>query len=659
MLSLLFAGLIFLVAGGLFLPVLPRSLRRPFLALFLAIGSFLSAIPAVAVLGGANPVTWVWSGRIIFSLDSLSAFFVLLISGASLLTGLFASGSLKGYESAGRSVGMHGLFLCWFTAAMTAVVVSRHGLAFLFFWEIMSVTSFFLITFEHEKKEVFAAGLQYLVTMQAGAFLLFGAFLILSIRTGSWDLQAIAGWAASGGHGQISWIAFSVLLFAGFGLKAGFVPLHSWLGHAHPAAPGHVSALLSGVMIKTGIYGILRFLALAGQPEFAVSLGVILVSGFTAVWAVLHGLGQKDLKRFLAMCSVENIGIIGLGVGFGMLGRATGNSAMCLFGFSGALLHTFNHAAAKSLLFLGAASVYDAVHGRDIEKLGGLGKIIPLTSAPVLVGSASLSGIPPLNGFAGELLIFLAMARGISVTHPLQSIISILAITLLGLCSALALAGFVKTYGTVFLGRPRSDLVPKVRKREKFRMIFPLMILSLLCIVTGFFPSQAIAILSPIIPGLSGEPVRMEDFGFLTTLSVAFGIFAGFAGLLLGFRALLVLVNGSRKTPVWACGARPEGGRLQHTGSSFIRPLNELFKNASGWSVHTEGLEGLFRNRPPTVTSSVTDKFEERIQIPFWSRVRSSLRWFGWIQNGRSRDYILFGIIFLILVIVIVLGGKP
>ena len=657
------SALAVLLAGGTLCLLFRGASRSILLIIVVAAASLLVVFPAVLSVARGTSVVWALASgpaeRVLFAIDPLSAFFVILISLFSLLTSLFMAGALPPYDIAGRSAGTHPFFFCLFVVSMLAVVTSRNAIVFLAAWELMSFSSFFLIVLENEKKEVFQAGINYMVTMQIGAFLLFAGFLALITRTGSADMSV---WGPALSSGSVFSVLTFVSLAAGFGLKAGLVPFHSWLPHAHPAAPGHISAIMSGVMIKTGIYGILRLLTLSQPLPFWVCIAFITIASVSAVWGVLQALGQHDLKRLLAYCSIENIGIIGLGIGFGMLGNATANPLMSVLGYSGAVLHVFNHAVFKSLLFFGSAAVYQVCHTRDMEKLGGLGKLMPVTATGFLIGSAAISGLPPLNGFISEFLIFLAMLKGLSPLHPLHSLISLLAMTALVLTGALASACFVKAFSVVFLGKPRSSHVPAEPSEVPVIMLIPMMLLTLFCFLPVFFPHIILAALTSIVQALSaGQALGAAGsvLPLLAGLNNAALFFTGLFLLLGLLRQLLIRLNGSTRGKVWACGYRAGTQRMQYTSSSFVRPLLGLFKPAAAYSVKRTTPEAPYSPIPPAVTSGTRDIVEDGVISPATSGLRKLFGKFSWIQSGRTQDYLIYGIIFLVILIALGLWIRP
>ena len=448
------AGLIFAV------PVRAKSWTALTLV---AAGMLAAAIPAVGILSGAEQRVALWEIAGPFGpdrgmLDPLSALFVVVIAIGSVASVLYSHGYLA-HTLAGKSaahVSLHYTALTVMSLSMTGVVASEGGYSFLFFWELMTIASFLLILYDAQRREVRRAALAYLVMMHIGFVLLVAGFARLDAACGSADFAALRGYFRT--HDVLP---LYLLLLAGFGMKAGLFPVHVWLPEAHPAAPSHVSALMSGVMIKTGIYGILRITsALAGLPALRTAGLVLLGAGIvTGLWGVVLASAQNDAKRMLAYSSIENIGIIVLGLGIGMLGYDAGNYAVALCGVCGALLHTLNHSLFKSLLFFGAGNLLSQTHTVSLDALGGAGRQMPLTGILFLCGTAALCALPPFNGFVSELTIYLGLFDGIaSGSNVLTSAAGLIALALIG---GLALLAFTKLYGTVFLGAPAATASPR------------------------------------------------------------------------------------------------------------------------------------------------------------------------------------------------------
>jgi hydrogenase-4 component B len=363
-------------------------------AVFVLLGSLASGWLAVSALCGDVTNTSFYAGsflgNVVVRVDGLAAWFILIINFTAVTGAFFGTGYLKAYQNDAAKVSLHWSLFVLFHFSMVWVCMLQNGFAFLIAWEVMSLSSMLLVIFDHHNIQTLRAGLNYLVQMHISVVLLTVGFIWVYSKTGSLDFDAISTCF----HGSSNLWLF-LLFFAGFGFKAGFVPLHSWLPHAHPAAPSHISGVMSGVIVKLGIYGIIRMISYL-QSDFIV-LGEIIItlSVLTGIYGILNASVHRDFKKMLAYCTIENIGIIGIGIGVGLIGMGTGSSLMYFLGFGGALLHVLNHSLFKSLLFFSAGSVYQQTHTRDMEKLGGLIKSMPKTAVIFLIGAIAIGGIPP------------------------------------------------------------------------------------------------------------------------------------------------------------------------------------------------------------------------------------------------------------------------
>ena len=516
-----------LVLSGVLSLVLGRQARRATVTGVggAVLGGLIGLVPTVSVLWTGRVETWrgAWQvplGSFSVQLDALSAFFLLPILGLATVAALYGGEYLMAYRSR-KNLGAAWFFFNLLVASMVMVALAQNGVLFLLAWEIMSLASFFLVTFENEQETVRQAGWTYLVATHLGTVFLLVLFLLLGRQAGSLDFDRFL--AASGSIAPMAGVAFSLALI-GFGTKAGFMPLHVWLPEAHPAAPSHVSALMSGVMIKTGIYGLLRTLTFLGPPASWwgwVLIGIGLVSG---LGGVLFALAQHDLKRLLAYHSVENIGIIALGLGVGVLGLALHQPALAVLGLAGGLLHVLNHALFKGLLFLGAGAVIHATGTRDIEHLGGLIRRMPWTAAMFFIGSVAICGLPPLNGFVSEFLIYVGAFTGLGLSGV--SVWGTATIAGLAMIGGLAAACFTKAFGIVFLGEPRSELAHV--HEAGWAMLAPMAVLAIGCVAVGFLAPQVVAAMKPVIGSVTGlgntaiegglalaiEPLRWVVVGF-------------------------------------------------------------------------------------------------------------------------------------------------
>jgi len=597
-------------------------------------GCIAGAIPALAVLSGGTvsdvslaPTTPF--GPWVFGLDALSAVFLLAILSVGAACAFYGLTYLA-HERGRRAIGAAHLLLAVLVASLALAVVARAALPFLIAWEGMAVAAYLLVVLEHERREVRRAGMIYVVATHVGTLLLFALFAIwaggtsdLSFRT----LAAHAPFSASRG-GMI----LAVALIA-FGLKAGAVPFHFWLPEAHAAAPAHVSALMSGVVIKMGIYGLLRTIVLFGAPPPWWGWVVLALGAVSGVLGVVWALAQHDIKRLLAFHSVENVGIILFGVGAGALGVAYGHPLIAVLGFAGAALHTLNHALFKSLLFLSAGSVIHATGTREIDRLGGLARTMPATTATFLIGSAAIVGLPPLNGFVSEWVVYQTLLRGVSAGDAMQ--FAGLAVVVLALIGALALGCFVKVIGVIYLGTPRHALATDARESAG-GMIRPLVGLAAACVVIGLVP---IAVVPPALRVgalVAGFPAGTADVmgttaaGPATVFTVALAL-----SLAVAWGLYVTLSRGGRpiQSATWGCGYPTPTPRMAYTASSFAAPLLDLFRSFAGVRTH--------RTAQAFATHAVDPVLDE-VLVPVWRGVRSTAAWLRHAQRGGLSRYLLW-----------------
>ena len=645
------AGLIFAV------PVRAKSWTALTLV---AAGMLAAAIPAVGILSGAEQRVALWEIAGPFGpdrgmLDPLSALFVVVIAIGSVASVLYSHGYLA-HTLAGKSaahVSLHYTALTVMSLSMTGVVASEGGYSFLFFWELMTIASFLLILYDAQRREVRRAALAYLVMMHIGFVLLVAGFARLDAACGSADFAALRGYFRT--HDVLP---LYLLLLAGFGMKAGLFPMHVWLPEAHPAAPSHVSALMSGVMIKTGIYGILRITsALAGLPALRTAGLVLLGAGIvTGLWGVVLASAQNDAKRMLAYSSIENIGIIVLGLGIGMLGYDAGNYAVALCGVCGALLHTLNHSLFKSLLFFGAGNLLSQTHTVSLDALGGAGRQMPLTGILFLCGTAALCALPPFNGFVSELTIYLGLFDGIaSGSNVLTSAAGLIALALIG---GLALLAFTKLYGTVFLGAPRSHCVAEAREVDNVRIAAMALPLTGMLAV-GLFPQAAVGIAIRAAACFMPAADAAAHAGRLLHPALA-GV-CRTAWLVVAVVALLAWLRRRalrRRTvtagPTWGCGFTAPNVRMQYTGESFSEGLQSIATSLTQNSGEGRAVDKaeIF---PATHNFDIRHKDKiDRLFAAWWVELLHQInRRVMRLRTGKINHYVLFALAFLVLVFVL------
>ena len=654
MMDLFIIGIGTILAGGVVSIPLPERMKSWVVALFTGCGAALVVYVSVSALFAQEPLStgYILSypvGKVTLVIDKLSAFFAMVISVMSFIGTVYAIGYMRPYCGKKNTVTSHFFFLAVLVASMLAVTAVQNVLAFLIAWEIMSLSSFFLVAFENEREEVYRASINYLVAMHVGVLFLIGGFLAAAYKSGSLDFASFT--AAFGENRNLANLVF-VLLFVGFGTKAGFIPFHTWLPKAHPAAPSHVSGLMSGIMIKTGIYGILRVVTLIKIPGVEIAYFVLVISVISGILGVAYAIAQHNIKRLLAYHSVENIGIIGIGIGTGMLGLACGVAPIALLGFAGGILHVLNHSVFKSLLFFAAGGVYQKTHLLDIEKLGGIVKFMTFTSVAFMVGSIAISGLPPFNGFVSEFFIYWGMLKGLSVGNTLLSIVMVVSFASLALIGAMALLCFTKVFGVVFLGSPRSDY-HGTPSEVSFTMRAAMAAQILIIILIGVFPQYAFAGISVVaktfMPG-GGAAVSVSPYlatlgGVSTGLLVFIGISAG----LFILRGVLLRNRSVYGYKTWDCGYQAGNVRMQYTASSYAAPFLRLIRPLFSWRVHLEKPQGLFP-KDAGFESHAEDRFERGIIDPIISLIERFLNAFTWIQSGSTQQYILYGLIFLIAI---------
>jgi formate hydrogenlyase subunit 3/multisubunit Na+/H+ antiporter MnhD subunit len=549
-------------------------------------------------------------------LDGLGAVFLAPISLLAAAGSVYGLGYHPQAALGARAVRLQ-LFYGLAVAGMALLVACSNGVVFLVGWEVMALSNFFLVLTDDERPEVQRSAFLYLVTTHVGTLALFALFALLRQAGGSFDFSAWQGLPASGALGA----RVFVLALVGFGLKAGVVPLHFWLPPAHAAAPSHVSALMSGVVIKTGIYGLLRVTGLFDAVPAWWGVTLLAAGAVSAVLGVAFALAQHDLKRLLAYHSVENIGIIALGAGLALLGRARGEPALVLLGMAGAGLHVVNHALFKSLLFLGAGAVQHAAGGRAIDRLGGLARRMPATALLFTVGAAAISGVPPLNGFASEWLVTLGCLD--ALRRPAGDLVAFAAFgaPVLALVAGLAAACFAKVVGVVFLGEPRGEGAREAHEVDA-SMRLPMAVLAALCVAIGLAPAAAMAPLgraaeawARLAPGALADAGAGAAAGAARVSAVAAALLLAVAALALLRRRRLARAPASPAVATWGCGFAAPTPRMQYTGASFADLLVRRFS----WAVFPRGaqpaVEGHFPP-PARLHTEVPDTVLDLVLLP-------------------------------------------
>jgi hydrogenase-4 component B len=631
-------ALAIIVAGGI-LPLLAHRHRA--FAKWAYLGTTLiGCLTGISVLFFApaelQGMTWSWSWlhsfHLAFACDSLSYFFLIPIF---LIGPLAAIYSCAYFDMAENTLRIAVSFFCTnvLVVAMALVTLAANILSFALVWEIMSLSSYVLVMYNYEKSETRTAGYLYFIFAQAGALLIFAAFGVAFSQTGSLEFSQFATIPA-----EVKLVVF-FLAFLGFASKAGVFPLHVWLPHAHPAAPSHISAIMSGVMIKMGIYGILRVYFLIASNELLIGQVVLVFGMISGVLGVLYALGKHNLKKLLAYHSVENIGIILMGAGLGMIGVAKGNVTMAGFGLAGALLHVLNHSIFKSLLFFGAGAVIKNSGTSHVDHLGGLMKRMPVTGRAFLVGSVSISGFPPFNGFISEFLVYFAAFQGLKYTHG-TLLLAILAIISLAAIGGLASFCFTKVVGIVFLGEPRSRQAAEANEGSHL-LTLPMAVLAALCLAIGIFPESfmhlAFAGLTDIVKGGLVDAASINSIGANLALGSRLFLLIFFVILLL--RKLLYRNKEIAKGPTWGCGFTKGTTRIQYTGTSYARSVINFFRPFVIVRESKVLLEKIFPGKS-VYHSRVEDIADVGMHRGLVMPLLALLGKFRWIQHGNVQLYI-------------------
>ncbi|MEX2123588.1 MAG: hydrogenase 4 subunit B [Woeseia sp.] len=657
---------VFLATAFLAIILTGQRLASTFVyAASLAASSIAFAAALAHLLGqGVSPATLSlplglpWLGAH-FRIDALSAFFLLVVNFGGASTSLYALGYGRHETSPGRVLPFYTAFL----AGMNLVVLADDAFTFLLCWEFMSLASWALVMAHHRVKDNVSAGFVYLVMASFGTLTLLLAFGLLAGPDGEYAFAAIRDNTQTP---LVTSLAL-MLVLVGAGSKAGLVPLHVWLPLAHPAAPSHVSALMSGVMTKVAVYAFVRVaFDLLDDTTWWHSMVVLLLGGATAALGVLYALMQHDLKRLLAYHTVENIGIIFIGLGLALAFEANGMAAAAALAMTAALFHVLNHSLFKSLLFFGAGAVLTSTGQRDMERLGGLIRRMPWTSFAFLVGCVAISALPPLNGFASEWLTFQAILQSPDLPQwGLKFMVPAVG-GLLALSAALAAACFVKAFGITFLGRPRSPAAESAREVDRFSL-GAMFVLAGLCLFAGILPGIVIDALSPVTQALVGGRMPVQaDVPWLSIVPIAAArssyngllvfIFIAFAGSLAAWIIHRFASRTLRRAPAWDCGFPDPSPRAQYTAGSFAQPIRRVFGTLVFRARERVEMPPPGDRRPARLHVQLRDVVWDSLYAPVASAVNftaTRLNHFQFLTIRRYLSLVFLALVFLLLVLAI------
>ena len=611
----------------------------------LAIGALNGEIKEIIFQGN---IFW---GDILIRIDGLSAWFILIVNFTSVTGVIYGIGYLKPYVNSAQKLAFHWILFVIFHLSMVWVCMLQHSLAFLVAWEVMSLSSMLLVIFDHDKPKTIKAGINYLVQMHISVTFLTIGFIWVYFQTGSFSFDAFQTY-----FGANSNVWLFLIFFVGFGIKAGFIPLHSWLPHAHPAAPSHVSGVMSGVIVKLGIYGIFRIISFLKADFLLLGEIVVTVSVLTGVYGILNAAVHRDFKRMLAYCTIENIGIIGIGIGLGLMGMGNGSAVLYYLGFGGALLHVLNHSLFKSLLFYSAGSVYQQTHTRDMDKLGGLIRQMPKTAVLFLIGAIAIGGLPPFNGFVSEFILYSGLLEGLKYSNISQ--ISLLVVTLGGLSiiGGISVLTFTKTFGTIFLGTNRKKLEHQPTEVSPL-MLVPQYLIVLVMLSVAFLPQFYLNTIFSLLGNLGNARSIVAPSGLtaysesITNINLYSILFVAIVAASWGIRALVVKGKSMKIEPTWGCAYVAPNSRMQYTGKSFSKSLGKIFGFVLVEEKKFKELEaGEIFPESRKYVSHYQDFFEYRFINYITHHLVYAANYFKFIQNGRVQSYVWYGIVFMVAI---------
>lgn len=652
------------ILGLLALPFIPIRLKANFAVFIVIANALLTSWLVIPSLGGEALKFVFYAGSFVqevpVMIDSLSAWFIMIINFTSVTGILYGSGYMKPYNDSEVKLSLHWILYILFHLSMVWVCLLQNGFAFLIAWEIMSLTSMLLVIFDHNNSKTIKAGINYMVQMHLSIVFLTIGFVWVYFVTGSFGFEAIQEFFLMQNN-----IWLFLIFFAGFGFKAGFIPLHSWLPHAHPAAPSHVSGVMSGVIVKMGIYGMIRMISYLHADFELLGEIVITVSVLTGLYGILNAAVHRDFKRMLAYCTIENIGIIGIGLGIGLIGLGTHSTLLYYLGFGGALLHVLNHSLFKSLLFYAAGSIYQQTHTRDMEKLGGLLKRMPQTAVIFLIGAIAIGGLPPFNGFISEFVIYSGLVEGMKLESI--SLIGLLILTFAGLSliGGLSILTFTKTFGTIFLGSEREHLHHQP-KEVSFIMLLPQYIIIAVMLSVAVFPQWYLGIVgkisydlvSSVSPVATGyESAILEGYSkTMSGISHYSLIFIALIGLFWLIRMFAIKGKTQVFDETWGCGYQAPNSRMQYTGKSFSKPMAKmmnflLIERKS----YPELNRGEIFPKGRKYSSGYLDFFEHYFIDKLNHQILYFINYFKFIQNGRVQSYVMYGIVFILAIFLLTL----
>ena len=636
----------------------PAKMKAHTAALAVVANAIVTGWLAISALTG-HVVNFVFYGGNLFGdvlvrVDELSAWFLLIINFTCLTGVFFGSGYLKTSDSSPKKLNLHWMLFVLFQLSMLWVCMIQHGLVFLIIWEVMSLSSVLLVIFDNNNPKIIKAGISYLVQMHISIVFLTIGFIWLYFQTGSFSFDAFTVYFGSNSN-----IGLFLVLFIGFGLKAGFIPLHSGLLQGDPAAPSHIAGIMSGVLVKLGIYGIFRVASYLRSDYLLLGEIILTVSVATGLFGILNAAVHRNMKKMLAYCTIENIGTIGIGIGIGLIGLGNNTPVLYYLGFGGALMHVLNHSLFKSLLFFSSGSVAQQTQTSDMEKLGGLIKKMPRTGLVFLIAAIGICGLPPFNGFISEFLIYSGLIEGVKIHDTNEMILFSVSLAGLSVIGGLSILTFTKSFGTVFLGNARKQL-PVEPHEVSLQMLVPQYAIIALMISVAIFPAFYLQVIGNVILSLTKGVIIPQPAGFTNYLSILQNIsnysmlFICIVGVFWGIRYKLLSTRSKVIQPTWGCAYAAPTSKIQYTGKSFSKTLSKMFNFiVIERKQYTELKAGEIFPEKRKHASHYHDFFEFRFIHVITNQLIYAANYFKFIQNGRIQSYVLYGIVFILTIFIL------
>jgi hydrogenase-4 component B len=658
LIGLLFKAFVSVILSGIIvLPLVPLRIKP---VISISVVTLITLITSVLALMAfsSDGIEYLINGGVFFGtipvrIDNLSAWFILVVNITSFTGVLYGAGYLKSSSVEPERISFHWILYILFHSSMLLVSMVQHSIAFIIVWEIMSLSSFLLVIFDYTNPKVIKAGINYLVQMHLSVILLTVAFIWVYAETGTFDFKGISIFFGSNVN-----IWLFIVFFAGFGLKAGFIGLHSWLPQAHPAAPSHISGVMSGVIVKMGIYGILRVITCLKADYVIIGDIILSFSILTGLFGIMNAAVHRDFKKMLAYCTIENIGIIGVGIGIGLVGIGKNENLLVFFGFGGALLHVLNHSLYKSMLFYSAGSVYRQTHTRNMDRLGGLIRQMPHTAFLFLAGAIAIGGIPPFNGFISEFLIYSGILKGISSAGISQITLMILTFAAMSLIGGISVLAFTKSFGTIFLGTPRQTLKHEPAEVSLI-MLIPQYLILFLMVFIAFFPGFFIGMAGRILdrntfPGLSIDTTVLQGYiSLMKNISLSSLLFISIIGFMFFIRWIISRGTEKKYASTWGCAYVAPNSRMQYTGKSYSKSfgklLNFIMIEKKGYSEIKK--QEIFPDSRK-YRSFYLDVFETKIINPVMNLITRFINLFQFVQNGKIQAYVIYGIVFILAIFI-------